>query len=495
MRKILGVRVLGDCGCGVRLAACVFGLVICNAFAITPNKLVSGGVPAYAGGSTTDYLTDGFLTNWKYSAAKDIAMKVGEGPTKLRINWESYGDCAWATDFTTGCGHSGTPLANFKIMTSANSTDGVDGDWVETAKVENNPVMARGVDIDFAGKSWFRIVSDGDVGQILEIEAFDMSAGGTDTWFFMGTSISQMGIKQQDTDSTTAQIIHAKYPEFTPAMLRGGIGCINSSEVVAHLSDYLKYAGNVRYWAIEMGTNDAWGGGDWNLQTYVDNMQTIIDSAKAHDITPVIARIIATNPAKATWQINPKFLTAVDSLVKVNELPAGPDFYSYFEKHPELLGDDGVHPNAQTGGGQAMHHLWAEALAPLYADKSGNAAESSSATSVSSSSVNGAGASSGGNVAASSSSQANVDAISPHSATAVNFAMPRVAVNGRNIAISNVGQAQVDIVSLLGQVLDTHQVANASAGSVQFKMQVPAGDYFVLVREAGKSMTVKISVK
>ena len=343
--------------------ACGSGL----AYGITPNKLVSGGLKAYTGATTTDYLTDGYLTNWKSSNAKEIALNVGEGPKKLRINWESYGDCAWATDFTSGCGHSGVALSNFKILTSANSSDGSDGDWEEAASIENNPVMARGVEIDFDGKSWFKFVSEGDVGQILEIEAFDMGAGGTDTWFFMGTSISQMGIKQQDTDSTTAQLIHARYPEYTPAMLRGGIGCINSTEVVEHLSEYLEYAGNVKFWAIEMGTNDAWGGGDWNLQTYVKNMQAIIDSAKAHGITPVIARIIATDSAKAGWQINPAYLEAVDKLVAENNLPQGPDFYSYFKEHPELLGSDGVHPNADTKGGQAMHRLWAEALAPLYA--------------------------------------------------------------------------------------------------------------------------------
>ena len=292
----------------------IFWVGLANA--IVPNKLVSGGLPAHTGAATTDYLTDGYLTNWKSSSAKEIALNVGEGPTKLRINWESYGDCAWATDFTSGCGHSGVALSNFKIMTSANSTDGSNGDWVEAASIKNNPVMARGVDIDFAGKSWFKIVSEGDVGQILEIEAFDMSNGGTDTWFFMGTSISQMGIKQQDTDSTTAQLIHAHFPEYTPAMLRGGIGCINSTEVVEHLSEYLEYAGNVKFWAIEMGTNDAWGGGDWNLATYKKNMQTIIDSAKAHDITPVIARIIATDSSKAGWQVNPAFLEAVDKLTE-----------------------------------------------------------------------------------------------------------------------------------------------------------------------------------
>lgn len=480
MRKILGDR-------GLRVAACVFGLAACGVFAITPNKLVSGGKRAYAGGSSTDYLTDGFLTDWKYSVAKDIAINVGKGPAKLRINWESCRECAWAMDLTASCKHGGVSLANFKIMTSANSSDGVDGDWIEAAVVENNPVMARGVDIDFAGKSWFRIVSDGEAGQILEIEAFDMSAGGTDTWFFMGTSISQMGLKQQDTDSTTAQMIHARFPEFTPAMLRGGIGCINSTEVVAHLNDYLRYAGNVRFWAIEMGTNDAWGGDDLNLKTYVDNMQTIIDSAKAHRITPVIARIIATNPAKANWQINPKFLAAIDSLVRVNELPAGPDFYSYFEAHPELLDDDGVHPNAETGGGQAMHHLWAEALAPLYADKSGKYDGNIATSSIATEKVGSA-----AEIAKNSSSGKTDTVVSMNVA---NFAVPRVRVNGRRIAVFDVGHAQVDVINLLGQVVETHFVEDKSVNSVQLKMRATAGSYFILVREKGKSFVTKVTIK
>ena len=442
-------------------ATAILATLTCgSANAITPNKLVSGGLPAHTGATTTDYLTDGYLTNWKSSNAKEIALNVGEGPTKLRINWESYGDCAWATDFTSGCGHTGVALSNFKILTSANSTDGTDGDWTVAATIENNPVMARGVTIDFAGKSWFKFVSESEVGQILEIEAFDMSNGGTDTWFFMGTSISQMGIKQQDTDSTTAQLIHARFPEYTPAMLRGGIGCINSTEVVDHLSEYLEYVGNVKFWAIEMGTNDAWGGGDWNLQTYVDNMQTIIDSAKAHGITPVIARIIATDSSKAGWQINPAYLEAVDKLVKDNGLPQGPDFYSYFKEHSELLGSDGVHPNSN-GGGQAMHHLWAEALAPLYA--------------------------------------AGDTATTPDTSTALKsannlkFSAPRIYAYGNNIVVEGLAQnsASVSLVSATGQVVAQK---HSATGHTQFE-NLPAGKYIAVIRGKGVRYVNNVVVK
>ena len=434
---------------------------MCASYGITPNKLVSGGLPAYTGATTTDYLTDGYLTNWKSSSAKEIALNVGEGPKKLLINWESFGDCAWATDFTSGCGHSGVALSNFKILTSANSTDGTDGDWEVAATIQNNPVMARGVTIDFAGKSWFKFASEGDVGKILEIEAFDMSAGGTDTWFFMGTSISQMGIKQQDTDSTTAQLIHAKFPEYTPAMLRGGIGCINSTEVVEHLNEYLEYAGNVKFWAIEMGTNDAWGGGDWNLNTYVSNMQTIIDSAKAHGITPVIARIIATDSAKAGWQINPAFLEAVDKLVADNGLPQGPDFYGYFKEHPELLGSDGVHPNSD-GGGQAMHHLWAEALAPLYAVGDTAAKTPDSSTTLKATST---------------------------------FMVPRIYAQGKSIFVEGnlLNATSVTLVSATGQLI-SQKALSKNYGQVQFE-NLTTGQYIAIIRGQNAVQTSTVQVK
>lgn len=336
--------------------------------AITPNRLMSRGLPAYTSHGVNTYITDGDLTNWKQCTDNDIAIEIGQGSSRLFLTWESYGDCAWATNFTSNCTHYGTPLSDFKILTSANSTNGQDGEWTLATEVKNNIVMSRGVFVDFDGMSWIRIVSDKEVGQLLEIEAFDASSGADDTWFFMGTSISQMGLKQQSTDTTTADLINARFPSFTPAMLRGGIGCINSTEVVNHLHDYLEYAGNVKHWAIEMGTNDAWGGGDWNVETFRKNMQSIIDIAKEHNIEPIIARIIATDEKKAGWQVNKKFLDVIDELTESNGLRQGPDFFNYFLNHPEQLASDGVHPNETTLGGQTMHHLWAEALAPIYAE-------------------------------------------------------------------------------------------------------------------------------
>jgi hypothetical protein len=276
-----------------------------------------------------------------------------------------------------------------------------------------------------------------------------------------------MGIKQQDTDSTTAQLIHARHPLFTPAMLRGGIGCINSTEVVEHLGEYLEYAGNVKFWAIEMGTNDAWGGGDWNLNTYVSNMQTIIDSAKAHGITPVIARIIATDSSKAGWQVNPAFLEAVDKLTADNNLPAGPDFYGYFKEHPELLASDGVHPNGETKGGQAMHHLWAEALSPLYAVAD----------------------------TAKSDTTANKSDTTLALKTASKFIAPRIYAQGKNVVVEGnfLDAASVSIVSTTGQLVSRQRLSQ-NHGHALFE-NIPAGQYIAVIRSKNTVHTSTVRVK
>jgi len=129
------------------------------------------------------------------------------------------------------------------------------------------------------------------------------------------------------------------------------------------ISKYLDAAGNARYWAIEMGTNDAWSGSNYNVPTFRNNLQLIIDSCKAHNIQPVIARIIGTDSSKAGWQVHPDFLKAIDSLTVKNDLIPGPDLYTYFSTHTSEL-SDGVHPTAV--GGASVFRLWAEKMNNLY---------------------------------------------------------------------------------------------------------------------------------
>lgn len=456
---------------------CVLGLMAAvQSFAITANPNLSIGKNLYVGGAVNsnwkpEVYTDGHLDFNQVASASDFALNVGEGPTKLFITWETRGDEAWAGDqyvSAASCKHNPTPdasLQNFKVMTSANSTNGVDGDWETVAEVGESGAMSRGLMIDFAGKSWFRIVSDEPVKNLEEVGAYDMSAGGNDTWFFMGTSISQMGLKQMEVDSSFAQLIHARHPDFYPVMLRGGIGCVNTDGVVDGLPFYTEYAGNVKYWAIEMGTNDAWGDETgWNVEHFKDNMQTIIDVAKRNNVTPIIARMIATNPEVAGWQVHQGYLDAIDELTEKNGLPKGPDFFDYFSKHPEELStSDGVHP-AETGA-QSMHRLWAEAVAPLYE----------------------AGADDGEEGDVNPGEETGVGR-----GVSVKFAVPKVSAQAGDVLVSGLkGGARVTLLDATGHILLERHVD----ASGKLRSNLPSGNYFVLIRGKGMLFKKKVMVK
>lgn len=458
------------------------GLCAASCLAITPNANLSIGKNLYVGGAVNsnwkpDVYTDGHLDFNQVSSVSDFALNVGEGPTKLFITWETRGDEAWLDDnyvHAASCTHAPTAnssLENFKVMTSANSTNGVDGDWETAAEVGASGARSRGLAIDFAGKSWFRIVAENPVSNLEEVGAYDISDGGNDTWFFMGTSISQMGLKQFEVDSNFSQLIHARYPDYYPVMLRGGIGCVNTDGVVEGLKYYGEYVGNVKYWAIEMGTNDAWGDETgWNVEHFKKNMREIIDAAKALGVTPIIARMIATNPEIAKWQVYKGYQDAIDELTEKNNLPKGPDFFEYFSKHPEELStSDGVHPTEK--GGQSMHRLWAEAVAPLYGAKDDVHVENSSASVVMSSSSLDA-------VAVSSSSVAeDVDAIRN-----VHFSMPRVSISNHAVVISGAKESvQVTVMDLMGHVVENGNLS--------------AGNYLVHIRDKGMSYSARVTVK
>ena len=447
-------------------------------FAIPANPNVSLGKSLYVAGAVNTSLDPGVYTDGKLDfnqipVVMDFALNVGEGPKKLFITWDTRGDEAWASGdyvYAQGCIHNwmdGATLENFRVLTSGNSTNGVDGDWEIVAEIGKSGAGSRGLAIDFEGKSWFRIVTDAPVANLEEVGAYDITNGAYDTWFFIGTSITQMGMKQYVVDSNFSQLIHARFPEHYPAMIRGGIACVTSQGVVDAIDYYVEYAGNVKFWAIELGTNDAWTGTGMTVESFKRNLQTIIDTAKAHGIIPIIARTIAMNEAIVGMQIPQGFLDAIDELTKINNLPSGPDLYNYFLKHPEELTTDGIHPLDPIGG-QSIHRLWAEAVIPLYKDKKFEP-------------IAGAG---------------TLGIQKKHDMQVV---LPLVSVDGRTVSISRVNEpVSVAIVDLTGHIVWKGRIGNSADGSLEssnFLNNLPAGNYIVKIRGATTSYKTRISIR
>ncbi len=335
---------------------------------IIANPIISRGKPTYGSSKGTAVLVDGKFNTpaWPVTMGSWVAIKVGKGPSKIFLNWNNPA-YSWSDSIgkATSCKNNMEVPRDYDILISSNSTRGFDGHWTKVASVRTNTVTARGHIIDFTGASWVKMSILAGGGKLDEIEVFDVSNGAQDIWFFTGTSISANTYKDALVPAQNfADYIAAAHPGFHPAMIRGGIGCINSTTFAGDISKYLDMTRNVHFWAIEMGTNDAWGGNDTGVAAFTKNMQVVIDSCKAAGIQPIIARLIATDSIKAGWEVNPFFLKVIDSLTSANGLIAGPDLYSWFKAHPGDLNNDGVHPNAN--GGAAIQKLWADKMSILY---------------------------------------------------------------------------------------------------------------------------------
>jgi lysophospholipase L1-like esterase len=343
--------------------------------AITPNPIISRGKTAYTSSGNVLYLTDDRFGTSSFTVSNGswIALKLDSGYSKIFVNWNNP-NYSWSdTIFNPqhSCPESVVCPVNYVIQTSSNSTNGKDGTWITKDSIVGNVVTARGHLIDFKDASWVKMLISKGSGSIDEFEVFDVIDSLTvaqDSWFFVGTSISANTFKGTPPVPDYADNIAKSFPGYNPIMIKGGIPCILSTQLASDISKYLNAAGNVKYWAIEMGTNDAWDNGNSNVATFKSNLQTVINSCKAHGIQPIIANVLATNPKAmaegSKWQVDTDYYGAVEDLTINNNLISGPDLYSWFLAHPDELNSDGVHPNAT--GAASIQRLWAQKMASVY---------------------------------------------------------------------------------------------------------------------------------
>ncbi|HSQ42186.1 MAG TPA: SGNH/GDSL hydrolase family protein [Fibrobacteraceae bacterium] len=352
----------------MRFITIVLLLVAAGFAAILPNSKLSLGATVIASPETNEAkLVDGKFSpsnGWTFSAGSWAAIQLTSVPDTAMLLWSAAAyNWSDAIPSTQTCKQGISIPTAYEILISTNSTDGSDGDWTQLDSVSGNVASARAHLISLNGASWVKLIITEGSGLLDELEIFDADNGVEDSWFFMGTSITNMTMRNYISDSNFQKMVQVRNSAYTPAMIRGGVSCITSSQVVSNISDYLNLMGPVHFLAIEMGTNDGWNNGTSNLSTFVNNIQLIIDSARARGIEPIIARPMSTNPSVSDggWQLDTAYAIAVDSLQQENNLWAGPDFYSYFLDNPsELSASDGVHPTLT--GAKSICRLWANAM-------------------------------------------------------------------------------------------------------------------------------------
>jgi lysophospholipase L1-like esterase len=125
------------------------------------------------------------------------------------------------------------------------------------------------------------------------------------------------------------------------------------------------------YYLIQFGSNDAGGnlpsglglnpGDSGYTGSYKDNMQKVISDIKMAGKIPYLAKLGYTLVAERNVNIV-VYNQVIDELVVSNEIPVTPpDFYSWFQTHPDQLADN-YHPNGV--GYRSMANLWLNALVP-----------------------------------------------------------------------------------------------------------------------------------
>ena len=343
-----------------------------------PNPIISRGKPVFA---STTVSNPALVVNTVYhccawsagtptaAAPAWIAIKLAAGPTRILVSWDDAGTYDYKTDPTKDV--YGFP-ADYHFEVSSDSTNGADGAWtVAGDPVTGNLVRTRAHAIDFAGKSWLKMVitaapakANGGLVQLSEIDVHDISATGTglpeDTWFFMGDSITAFAYDRANPPSFATLIDTATAHAYLPAMINGGIGAELTGTGLARLDEALALNPDYRFFAITYGTNDSWGN-KTDTTTYRANLQMMIDKIKAAGRTPVLSHVPYSNDQQ--HETLDKFNAVIDDLTRTNQLQVGPDFTTYFKQHTDQLMDN-VHPDPE--GRKAMNQLWADAMRVVY---------------------------------------------------------------------------------------------------------------------------------
>jgi len=331
---------------------------------LVPARLVSRGKPVFASAPHGDRLTDGVYraATWDggFPSAERpawAAVRVGRGYRRLLVCWTSSHNHDWSERFY------GAPEA-YRIETSADSTDGRDGQWRLAVAVEENLARVRAHAVDFEGQRWVRLsvtrlparVNEWGL-HLDEIDLHDLSDGGNDVWIFLGDSITAGVLDRAPGHRPSfADRVAARHPAYTPAMIQAGKGAIHSAEMVRWVDPVLALNPDARVVAIGIGSND------WDPVAFRRDLTAIVDRVQAAGKIAMVARIPYRSDAKEV-DFQARLNEVVDEVTRARGLLPGPDLYGWFKAHPEQLTD---HLHMDDAGSRALQRLWAEAASPLY---------------------------------------------------------------------------------------------------------------------------------
>jgi len=329
---------------------------------LRPAPLVSGGAFLRASAPDAVRLVDGVYRAEAWAGGHPtperpawVAMRLYGGYRRILLTWTSSHNHDYFEQFY------GAPR-DYRVETSADSTDGQDGHWTLAAEVRGNPARCREHAMAFEGQRWVRLTVTALAEKVNpwglfldELEVHDLSAG-DDVWVILGDSITA-GVFDRAADHRPAfpDWIAAYHPGFRPVLINAGLPRLRSWEAVERVDDVLALNPDARVVAVTIGSNDA------ELPRLRAALHGIVGKIRAAGKIPMLARIpFQTKYGQDYVLVKNEVL---DEVARQEGLLPGPDLYGWFKAHPERLAD-GLHPDGP--GSSDMQRLWAEAAAPLY---------------------------------------------------------------------------------------------------------------------------------
>ena len=330
---------------------------------LRPTPLVSLGAWVRASAPNAPCLVDGRYrgTAWgggKPTAARPawVALRLQRAYRRLLLSWTSSHNHDYFEQYY------GAPR-DYRIETSADSTDGQDGHWSPVVTLVGNRARTRSHAIPFEGKRWVRLSVSAlpdavnPYGLFLdEIELHDLSAGGDDVWIFLGDSIGAGVFDRADAHRPSfSDEVARRHPGYAPVMVNAGLPRLRSWEAVDQVDSILALNPDARVVAVTIGSNDG------DLPRLRAALRGIVGKVRAAGKIPVLARIpFQTKYGQDYVAVKNE---VVDEVTREEGLLPGPDLYAWFKRFPGRL-HDGLHPDAQ--GSVDMQRLWAEAVDGLY---------------------------------------------------------------------------------------------------------------------------------
>jgi lysophospholipase L1-like esterase len=345
-----------------------------------PMPVISNDVPAYTNSGATTRPNNGIYEDYCWVSAADLPVWLaydlstvpGEQRGRVLVHWinDTY---AYFEGVTRSPGVYTIDAHASDGGTTPPAAD--DPGWVTLAAVtEDDPNIYHSrqhvVNMTYGDTvyNWIRLHVTQLCGATeslnINMDVHDAHLGYEDSWFFAGDSITAAAMRQHENGGTNfAQTVNETLPGYFPAQENAGRGNWTTIDAAPYIPQWLEdFPG--RYVALSYGTNDCNGGGV-TVETFYDQYESMVQSVLAAGKVPIIPTIawynISTNASL------PSFNQALETLkTAYPQILDGPDLYTYFYNHPDLISADNLHPSAE--GRLEYRRLWAEKMVEIVYD-------------------------------------------------------------------------------------------------------------------------------